>query len=183
MRYLAAIVICALVLVACSAKETSAPTLYTELDSLIRGNDNENIERVCSIIGNTDLQLRDHCVAVRLLHMVLDSVNIDVLASFCGSAMGWYIPYIDSVSPIRYFCNENIEKRLGLYQKKHIKNEKITYDDLFLLGTVLSYFDPYEFDQALSGKDKNPIINIEETDNEGTDSIVTDSIGTDSIGY
>lgn len=115
--------------------------------------------------------------------MVLDSVNIDVLASFCGSAMGWYIPYIDSVSPIRYFCNENIEKRLGLYQKKHIKNEKITYDDLFLLGTVLSYFDPYEFDQALSGKDKNPIINIEETDNEGTDSIVTDSIGTDSIGY
>lgn len=174
-------------LVGCSTKEMSVPELYTELDSLIRIDDEKKtekkIERTCNKIGKADKSLRDHREEVRLLHMVLDSVNIDVLASFCGSAMGWYIPYIDSVSPIRYFCNENIEKRLGLYQKKHIKNEKITYDDLFLLGTVLSYFDPYEFDQALSGKDKNPIINIEETDNEGTDSIVTDSIGTDSIGY
>ena len=154
----------------------SVPELYTELDSLIRIDDEKKtekkIERTCNKIGKADKSLRDHCVAVRLLHMVLDGNNHKALGNFFNNEIGVYNPSVDSITPLKYFADKNVQKRLARLQEKCGGDGPMYhYTLLFLMRTLKDFEEKGQEADGLDNISGELLINEEETNEEASEDV------------
>lgn len=146
--------------------------MYAELDSLIKVNDVNNLERISAKIGMADKSLRVHQEEVRLLRMAIDSVNLDAVGLFFDNRIGAYDSSVDSITPLKYFADKNVQKRLARLQEKCGGDGPMYhYTLLFLMRTLKDFEEKGQEADGLDNISGELLINEEETNEEASEDV------------
>lgn len=134
----------------------AAEKVYPEvslMDSLIVANDTSAIRNICNNIVNLDTTSRNHGLETAYIHSAIDNLNSYAVKIFSDSEIGFYNSELDSISPLEYLYDDNVENRIIKNRSRRIGNMTVA-EHFTLIHLMLMVFQPLDYLMLLKAQSR-----------------------------